>query len=79
MLILSADVGEGHAAAARALRQQLEACGEPVEVAVIDGLGAMGGALRSVVADGYRTQLRVAPRSYSIYYWALEHLAPSAG
>ena len=76
MLILSADVGEGHAAAARALRQQLESCGEPVEVAIIDGLAAMGEGLRSVVADGYRTQLRVAPHSYSFYYWALETLPP---
>jgi UDP-N-acetylglucosamine:LPS N-acetylglucosamine transferase len=76
VLILSADVGEGHAAAARALREQLEACGEPVEVEIIDGLAAMGERLRAIVEDGYRTQLRVAPRSYSIYYWALEHLAP---
>jgi processive 1,2-diacylglycerol beta-glucosyltransferase len=76
VLILSADVGEGHAAAARALREQLDCCGEPVEVTIIDGLAAMGERLRAIVEDGYRTQLRVAPRSYSIYYWALEHLAP---
>ena len=76
VLILTADVGEGHAAAARALREQLESSGQPVEVTVIDGLAAMGDTLRSVVSDGYRTQLRVAPRSYSIYYAALEHLAP---
>jgi processive 1,2-diacylglycerol beta-glucosyltransferase len=76
VLILTADVGEGHSAAARALREQLEASGEPVEVEIIDGLAAMGDTLRSVVSDGYRTQLRVAPRSYSVYYAALEHLAP---
>ncbi|HXR14150.1 MAG TPA: glycosyltransferase [Solirubrobacteraceae bacterium] len=76
MLILSAEVGEGHAAAARALREQLQSRGEPIEVEVIDGLAAMGERLRSVVEDGYRTQLRVSPRSYSIYYWLLEHLAP---
>jgi len=76
ILILTADVGEGHAAAARALKEQLEGSGEPVEVTVIDGLAAMGDTLRSVVSDGYRTQLRVAPRSYSIYYAALEHLPP---
>ncbi len=76
VLILSADVGEGHAAAARALRQQLERCGEPVEVTLIDGLAAMGSMLRSVVEDGYRTQLRVAPKSYSAYYWLLKHAAP---
>jgi len=76
VLILSAEVGEGHAAAARALREQLQSRGEPIEVEVIDGLAAMGERLRSVVEDGYRTQLRVSPRSYSFYYWLLEHLAP---
>jgi len=75
VLILSADVGEGHAAAARALKQQLELQGEPVEATIIDGLAAMGERLRSLVEDGYRTQLRVSPRSYSVYYWMLEHLA----
>ncbi len=69
-------MGEGHAAAARALAQQLDACDEPVEVEIIDGLAAMGERLRSAVEDGYRTQLRVSPRSYSLYYWLLEHLAP---
>jgi UDP-N-acetylglucosamine:LPS N-acetylglucosamine transferase len=79
VLILSADVGEGHAAAARALREQLERCGEPVEVTLIDGLAAMGPLLRSVVSDGYRRQLRVAPLSYSLYYWLLKHAAPMRG
>jgi processive 1,2-diacylglycerol beta-glucosyltransferase len=76
VLILSADVGEGHAAAARALKQQLEGCGEPVEVEILDGLAAMGERLRAVVEDGYRRQLRVSPRSYGLYYWMLAHLAP---
>lgn len=76
VLILSADVGEGHAAAARALRDQLERSEESVEVTLIDGLAAMGPLLRSVVEDGYRTQLRVAPGSYSLYYWLLKHLPP---
>ncbi|HEX2702820.1 MAG TPA: glycosyltransferase, partial [Solirubrobacteraceae bacterium] len=79
VLILSADVGEGHAAAARALREQLENCDEPVEVTLIDGLAAMGSMMRSVVSDGYRRQLQVAPRSYSFYYWLLKHAAPVRG
>ncbi len=79
VLILSADVGEGHAAAARALLEQLENSPEPVEVKVIDGLAAMGALLRSVVSDGYRRQLRVAPHSYSLYYWLLGHAPPIRG
>ncbi|MGA2166306.1 MAG: glycosyltransferase, partial [Solirubrobacteraceae bacterium] len=76
VLILSADVGEGHAAAARALAQQIENSPEPAEVTVIDGLAAMGRVLRQVVQDGYRVQLRFLPWSYSLVYWMLEHVPP---
>src|SRR5271168_1614964 len=76
ILILSADVGEGHAAAARALAQQLGDSPEPTEVTVIDGLAAMGRVLRPVVEDGYRMQLRFIPWTYTIVYWLLKHVAP---
>jgi len=76
VLILSADVGEGHAAAARALAQQVEASPEQTEVTVIDGLAAMGPLLRPVVEDGYRVQLRFFPWTYTLIYWLLEHVAP---
>jgi processive 1,2-diacylglycerol beta-glucosyltransferase len=76
ILILSADVGEGHAAAARALAEQIEASPHETEAVVIDGLAAMGRTLRQVVQDGYRVQLRFLPWSYSLVYWLLEHVAP---
>ncbi|HEX9482368.1 MAG TPA: glycosyltransferase [Solirubrobacteraceae bacterium] len=76
VLILSADVGEGHAAAARVLAQQVEASSEPAEVTVIDGLAAMGRVLRPVVEDGYRVQLRLFPWTYTIVYWMLERVVP---
>jgi UDP-N-acetylglucosamine:LPS N-acetylglucosamine transferase len=76
VLILSAEVGEGHAAAARALAQQLEADPTPAEVTVIDGLEAMGRLLRLVVEDGYRVQLRFMPWTYTVFYWLLEHVWP---
>jgi UDP-N-acetylglucosamine:LPS N-acetylglucosamine transferase len=76
VLILSADVGEGHAAAARALAEQIEASEHPAEVTVIDGLRAMGPVLRPVVEDGYRVQLRFIPWTYTIVYWLLEHVLP---
>jgi processive 1,2-diacylglycerol beta-glucosyltransferase len=76
VLILSADVGEGHAAAARALAQQIDNSGQDAEVIVIDGLAAMGRVLRQVVQDGYRVQLRFFPWSYSLVYWLLERVAP---
>ncbi len=76
VLVLSADVGEGHAAAARALAQQVQASPQPSEVTVIDGLAAMGPLLRPVVEDGYRVQLRFLPWTYTVIYWMLEHVAP---
>lgn len=76
VLILSADVGEGHAAAARALAKQIEASPEPAEVTVIDGLAAMGPLLQPVVEDGYRVQLRFFPWTYTVVYWMLERVAP---
>jgi UDP-N-acetylglucosamine:LPS N-acetylglucosamine transferase len=76
VLILSADVGEGHAAAARALAQQLQSAPVPSEVTVIDGLDAMGHVLRPVVEDGYRVQLRFFPWTYTVVYWLLEHVLP---
>jgi processive 1,2-diacylglycerol beta-glucosyltransferase len=76
VLILSADVGEGHAAAARALAAQLKNAPEPTEVTVIDGLGAMGRVLKPVVEDGYRVQLRFVPWTYTIVYGLLNHVPP---
>lgn len=76
MLVLSADVGEGHAAAARALARQIEDSGQDAEVTVIDGLAAMGRLLQPVVEDGYRVQLRFMPWTYTVVYWLLEHVGP---
>jgi processive 1,2-diacylglycerol beta-glucosyltransferase len=76
VLVLSADVGEGHAAAARALARQIEDSGQPAEVTVIDGLAAMGRLLQPVVEDGYRVQLRFMPWTYTVVYWLLERVGP---
>jgi len=76
VLILSADVGEGHAAAARALAEQIEDSPHAAEVTIIDGLAAMGPLLRPVVEDGYRVQLRFMPWTYTVIYWLLEHVMP---
>ena len=76
VLILSADVGEGHAAAARALAEQIEASPQDAEVTVIDGLDSMGRVLRPIVEDGYRVQLRFLPWTYTLIYWMLEHVLP---
>jgi processive 1,2-diacylglycerol beta-glucosyltransferase len=69
-LVLTADIGEGHASAARALAEDLRRLGS-VDVAVRDGIGAFGAVVGHVMREGYRWQLRWAPRSYDLMYRAL--------
>src|ERR1700730_13331161 len=76
VLILSADVGEGHAAAARAVARQIEDSPHAADGTVIDGLAAMGRVLRPVVEDGYRIQLRLVPWTYTIIYALLNYVRP---
>ena len=76
VLVLSADVGEGHVAAARALSEGLRALGT-VDVVQRDGLSAFGAVTRHLVRDGYRWQLRWAPWTYATMYWLCTHVAPA--
>src|SRR5690348_7118234 len=75
VLVLSADVGEGHVASARALADGLRAMGT-VDVTVRDGLGAFGPVVRHIIRDGYRWQLRWMPWAYDGLYWLGGHVAP---
>jgi UDP-N-acetylglucosamine:LPS N-acetylglucosamine transferase len=68
ILILTAAVGEGHAAAARALADDLSARSAEVEVEVGDALAALGGPLRLLLLDAYRWQLRAAPWIFGVLY-----------
>ena len=76
VLVLSADVGEGHVAAARALSEGLRALGR-VDVVERDGLSAFGAVTRHLIRDGYRWQLRWAPWTYATGYWLFTRLAPA--
>jgi processive 1,2-diacylglycerol beta-glucosyltransferase len=76
VLVLSADVGEGHVAAARALAEGLRARGAPA-VVERDGLVVFGRVLRHVIRDGYRWQLRWAPWTYGAVYWVGSRLPPA--
>src|SRR5579875_3033945 len=67
ILIRSADVGEGHVAAARALEEGLLELGA-AEVVHEDGLRCLGWCARRLIRDGYRRQLRTAPESYNRLY-----------
>jgi UDP-N-acetylglucosamine:LPS N-acetylglucosamine transferase len=75
VLIVSADVGEGHLAAARALRESLSADGCAVGVHE-DGLSCLGAIARHLIREGYRVQLQRAPWSYNLLYGAWHRAAP---
>jgi len=76
VLVLSADVGEGHLAAARAVARGLRARGT-VTVMERDGLEVFGRVLRHLIRDGYRWQLRWAPWTYGAMYWLGTRVAPA--
>jgi UDP-N-acetylglucosamine:LPS N-acetylglucosamine transferase len=66
VLLLSAPVGEGHDAAARAVVAQLRAAGADAEM--LDGLALLGSRLARFVIRGYGLQLRRAAWSWAIVY-----------
>jgi processive 1,2-diacylglycerol beta-glucosyltransferase len=74
--ILTADVGEGHLAAARVLAEDLQRVAPEVEVVLVDALEALGPVLRLLLLDAYRFQLRYIPRVFQALLWLFLHLRP---
>jgi UDP-glucose 4-epimerase len=77
VLILSADVGEGHIAAARALETEILATEPDAEIEVVDdGLQWLGRFSEHVIRDGYRVQLRFFPWMYGLLYTIFTKVGP---
>jgi processive 1,2-diacylglycerol beta-glucosyltransferase len=77
ILILSADVGEGHAAAARAMAAEVAASDPTAEIEVAEGLQWLGRVAEHVIRDGYRVQLRFFPWMYGLLYDLFTKVAPA--
>ena len=73
MLVLSADVGEGHVSSARALVAQARAWGGPT-VVHRDGLRCFGRVAAFVIREGYRIQLRYAQWAFPLLYALFMHV-----
>jgi len=71
VLVLTAPVGEGHVAAARALSEDILRGNEGAAVSVCDVLPALRGPLRWLLDDAYRWQLRAAPWLFGLLFGAL--------
>jgi processive 1,2-diacylglycerol beta-glucosyltransferase len=79
VVILTSQVGEGHAAAARALAAGLVGERGDVEVLICDALVGLGGVLRFFLLDAYRWQLRFAPWIFGLLYCLFARVPPLRG
>ncbi len=77
VLILTADIGEGHDLPARALSRELKAEHPGSEVEIVDGLRAMGRFVTSIVRDGSWFSFNWFPALFSVQYFFLSKFPPS--
>jgi UDP-N-acetylglucosamine:LPS N-acetylglucosamine transferase len=71
VLILTATVGEGHNAAARAVSEEIRNLDLSAEIRIENGLAYVGSFWERFVVDGYKFQLSKAQWSYSWLYWSI--------
>jgi UDP-glucose 4-epimerase len=77
VLILSADIGEGHDLPARIIKADLEEEVPGVEVEIENGLEAMGKVSASVLRNGSKFTFRWAPWLFDLQYWLITKFAPA--
>jgi UDP-glucose 4-epimerase len=76
VLILSADIGEGHDLPARIIKADLEEEHPGAEVEIENGLEAMGKLAASVLRNGSKITFRWAPWLFDAQYWLITKFAP---
>ena len=77
VLILTADIGEGHDLPARALADDLETEAPGIEVSIEDCLAAMGRIVQFLIRDNSRATFKFAPWAFNIQYFLLARFAPT--
>jgi UDP-glucose 4-epimerase len=77
VLILTADIGEGHDLPARMIAADLEKQVPHAEVTIDNGLEAMGKMMSAVVRGGSRFTFRRAPWVFDVQYWLIAKFAPT--
>jgi UDP-glucose 4-epimerase len=77
VLVLTADIGEGHDLPARMIAADLEKEVSGVEVTIDNGLEAMGKVTAAVVRGGSRFTFRRAPWVFDVQYWLFAKFAPT--
>jgi UDP-glucose 4-epimerase len=77
VLVLTADIGEGHDLPARIIKADLEEEAPGVAVEIVNGLEAMGRVCSAVVREGSRFTFRWMPWLFDVQYWLLTKFAPT--
>jgi UDP-N-acetylglucosamine:LPS N-acetylglucosamine transferase len=76
VLVLTADIGEGHDLPARIIKADLEEEIPNVDVEVANGLDGMGKICASVLRNGSKVTFRWMPWLFDIQYWLITKFAP---
>ncbi len=77
VLVLTADIGEGHDLPARIIKADIEAEIPEAEVEIANGLEAMGRIVTAIVRGGSRVTFRWMPWLFDIQYWLISRFAPT--
>jgi UDP-glucose 4-epimerase len=77
VLILSADIGEGHDLPARIIKADLEEEVPGVEVEIANGLEAMGKLSATILRNGSKLTFRWMPWLFDVQYWLITKFAPA--
>ena len=77
VLVLTADIGEGHDLPARIIKADVESEYAQVEVEIADGLQAMGRILSAVIRGGSKVTFRWMPWLFDLQYWLITKFAPT--
>ncbi|MGV1049953.1 MAG: NAD-dependent epimerase/dehydratase family protein [Solirubrobacterales bacterium] len=77
VLVLTADIGEGHDLPARIIKADIEEEVPEAKVEIDNGLEAMGKLVAAVVRGGSRFTFRWAPWMFDIQYWLITKFAPT--
>jgi UDP-glucose 4-epimerase len=77
VLVLSADIGEGHDLPARMIKADIEEEIPGAEVEIVDGLKAMGRICSAAARDGSRFTFRWMPWLFDLQYWLITKFGPA--
>jgi UDP-glucose 4-epimerase len=77
VLIISADIGEGHDLPARAVAREFKDEDPDAQVSIVNGLPAMGPVLTKTLRENSAFMFRYVPWLFDIQYWLFMNFAPT--